>query len=99
MIRGSAVLVSRPNVVLLLMLVIGLLNSAWLKILKNSARNSIFSRSPTSGVVFAKARSKFARPGPRRKFRGKEPYVASDGSATICASEGNSPGPGVHGSG
>src|ERR1700730_15525799 len=63
--------------------------------LKNSARNSSFNRSPISEVVFPTARSKFTRPGPRKKFRGSEPYVASEGLATICASDGKIPLPGV----
>src|ERR1700733_7596186 len=98
MILGSAVVRIWPNVPLLI-LVSGLLNSAWLKMLKNSARNSSFKCSPCSGVVLESAKSKLVRPGPRKKFLGKLPYVERLGFATTWASDGNSVGPGVQGKG
>src|SRR5690242_11628141 len=78
-----------------LLITFGLRKLAWLKMLKNSARNSSFSLSLIA-VVFANARSKLMYPGPRRKLRGYVPYVASEGSATTCEFDGNIPGPGVH---
>src|ERR1700675_1549312 len=98
MIRGSAVVRIWPNVPLEIF-VSGLENSAWLKILKNSNRSSNFNLSRNNGVVFETVKSTFVRLGPRRKFRGTVPYVASAGWATTCASDGKMPGPGVHGSG
>src|ERR1700686_4821638 len=95
MMRGSAVVRIWPNVPLVIF-VSGLENSAWLKILKNSNRSSNFNLSRNNAVVFDTAKSTFVRPGPRRKFRGSVPYVASAGFATTCASDGKMPGPGVH---
>src|SRR5258707_15190129 len=78
-----------------LLITFGLRKLAWLKMLKNSARNSSFNRS-LMAVVLAKARSKLTYPGPRKKFRGYVPYVASEGSATTCELAGKIPGPGTH---
>src|SRR5262249_17801730 len=67
---------------------------AWLKMLKNSARNSSFNLSLIA-VVLAKARSKLMYPGPRIELRANVPYVASEGLATICALDGKIVGPGT----
>lgn len=72
MILGSYVLMTCPKV-LLDILVSGSLNSAWLKMLKNSARTWKATRSVIL-VALASARSKFARSGPRRMFL-PEPYL------------------------
>ncbi len=65
-----------------------------MKRLKNSARNSRLLCSVIC-VVFDTAMSRLIEPGPRMKFRGKVPYVANAGLATICSSEGNTAGPGT----
>src|SRR2546427_10624038 len=91
MIRGSAVPVICPKR-LLVIVVLGLLNSAWLRTLKASARNSSLTLSLKMGVVLASARSKFVRPGPRNAFRGRLPKVRSAALAIACAELGNPPG-------
>src|SRR5579863_1435228 len=96
--RGSAVVKIWPNVGLV-MFVSGLLNSGWLKRLKNSKRSSSLTFSCHNAVVFDTAKSTLVRPGPRRKLRGTVPYVARAGFATTWASDGKTVGPGVHGSG
>src|SRR5215468_9579933 len=87
MMRGGAVVIICPNVPSVI-IVSGLRNSAWFKMLKNSARNSILSLSPTSGVALATARSKLDSPGPLKAFLGSVPYVRKAGLATACAEVG-----------
>src|SRR5690349_7041085 len=79
--RGSNVVEIRPNVPLVIE-VFGSLNWTVFRMLKNSARNSILSFSPHSGVTFPISRSRFVRLGPRKAFLGKEPYVRSPGLVT-----------------
>src|SRR5580692_1566886 len=88
MIRGAAVPTICPNW-LELIFVIGLLNSAWLKMLKKSPRISSFARSRKIAVVLENDMSTLIWPGPRKRFRGRFPYVPNDGFATTCSLEGN----------
>src|ERR1700676_3143530 len=74
----------------------GLRKFAWLRRLKNSARNSSFIRSPMRAVVFENAKSKFTYPGPRSEFLARVPYVDNDGSATTWESDGNTVALGTH---
>src|SRR5271165_6294004 len=100
MMRGSYVAVTWPNCDALILFPLppipGFSKLAWLKMLKNSARNSSLVRSVID-VVFEKAISRLMYPGPRIKLRGSVPYVASAGFATTCALDGNIPGPGTQG--
>src|SRR5580658_9297854 len=78
--RGARALVTTPKL-LLAKFPDGLLNCAWLKILKNSVRNSSEVRSVIA-VVFSNAKSVLRIPGPWKNRRFALPNVPS-----VCAAK------------
>src|SRR5580704_11545953 len=69
--RGSRALVTLPKV-LLLMSPLGLLNCAWLKMLKNSPRISKCIAS-VMGIIFDIPKSVLLKPGPWKNRRFADP--------------------------
>src|SRR5580698_3183244 len=79
--RGSRALVTLPKV-LLLMSPAGLLNCAWLKILKNSPRISKCIAS-LSGIIFDMPKSVLLNPGPWKNRRFAVPKVPQSGLGVV----------------